>query len=173
MSQAGIRKDSSLNQISDLLDIADELLRIGTNAALVEDASWRVTVEVLGSNGDSSNTRAELLAEVVDGELQSSLPTTSAHFSPTSNAPKTYQLKIKSLLSRTSPKSQQKSSIGVHSGLNRRDQIARSSRLNHGEESSSSESSIGTGKFFGGIELIGEVLLGSWRAVEVQVSLPI
>lgn len=82
-----------------------------------------------------------------------------------------YQFKIKSLLPSASPKSQQKSGIGVHSGLDSRDEIARSTGLDHGEETGGGESSICASEILCCIELVGEVLECSWRAVQVQVSL--
>lgn len=171
MPQACIGKDSSLDQIPNLSNVINELLRARTDTTLILDTSWRVTVEIFGSDGDADYAGAEFFAEVVDCELESGLFILLAWYANMESRECTDKLKIKSLLSSTTPETKQKRSVGVHCSLNSRDQVSSSTGLNHGKETSGCESSISASEFLCGIELICEVLLCARRSIEVQVSL--
>lgn len=60
MSQTRTRKRSAFDEIPDLSNVANKLIRVCTNATLALDAVRRVSVQVFGSDGDADHKGAEV-----------------------------------------------------------------------------------------------------------------
>lgn len=66
----GRAQGSTSDRGSDLADVVGKLGRLSTVARLGSNPSGRDTVEILGSNRDTSNQLCELVAVLGDGSLQ-------------------------------------------------------------------------------------------------------
>lgn len=72
MTNRDTGKASTGNGGADLGDVADKVRWLSSDTGLVDDASWRDAVEILGSNTDTGNTAGEGSAVCSNGSLQCS-----------------------------------------------------------------------------------------------------
>ena len=146
---------------SDLLDVADEGIRVQAGVLASLDADRRVSVEILRSNRDTNNeVPITLVAVLLDGSLES------------------HDLVAESKVTSRCPNTKEESGLGLDSSGDGLDGEGRSVTLlwdgqqcprdshallvatyNSGVETGRVESTIGTRECLGGVELIFVILL--------------
>lgn len=142
---------------SDFLDVVDQLARLSTRVRLaVLNGSRRDAVQVLASHRDTAYQVGESRAVLGNGVLEGG------------------DFVVDNRRSGRSPDTQQEFSLGVDGSLDSRDDIAGSSVLDHGVQTSTVELAVGAGQLLSSFELVLEIdiLLGLLVAKESTVVEP-
>lgn len=124
MAERGAGERGAGDLLARLLDVADELVRGRAQAALVLDASWRDTVEILAANRDTDDEVGEVAAVLLDGGL------------------KGVELVCHDLLTGAAPESEEEGCLGVDGGLEGRRRVSGGTTLDHGVESCAREVAV-------------------------------
>ena len=121
----------------DVLDAGDQVVRVHADASIGLSTSDRVTVEILATNGDTSDQLGEGLAVGADGGLEGS----NLVVDVTAGGPET----------------QQQSNLLLNGGLDSLDGGVGGTTLDHGVETSAGEGAVGVLQLLGVLELGDEV----------------
>lgn len=70
MADGGTAQWGTLNSVTNLRDVVDNVIGVGSSSGLGLDASGRDTIEVLAADGDTDQERSQLRAKLLDGGLE-------------------------------------------------------------------------------------------------------
>lgn len=132
----------SRNDGADLVDVVNDGLRISTHRRSGLNTRWRVSVEILAADRDTSNQACEGRAVLCDRLLE------GRDFVVDGSG---------------SPETQEEVRALRNGSWNGRCHISSGTGLNHGIQASTGEAAVGTDEVLGGGEEALEVGLGSWH----------